>query len=305
LGALYEFLFNKSSRVSPTDIIPSVKIDLHAIPVDSNVLVWFGHSSYLIQIDGKRILVDPIFSGNASPIPGTTSAFAGTDRYTVADLPEIDYLFISHDHYDHVDYTTLLELKSKVKTVVCGLGVGAHFERWGYDSAKVQEKDWYDEVKLDSGFVAYSTPARHFSGRSFSRNNTLWTSYVIQTPTLKIYIGGDSGYDSHFAEIGNRFGPFDLAIIENGQYNLRWKYIHTQPEQVLQAAHDLKARRLFPVHSSKFALASHAWDEPLTRVTELNSKSVNPLYMLTPVIGEVVNLNDSTQTFKHWWKGIN
>ncbi|MEO5977446.1 MAG: MBL fold metallo-hydrolase, partial [Chryseolinea sp.] len=131
-GVMYKYFFKGSQRKRPIDILVSVKNDLHAIPPDEDVLVWFGHSSYYIQIDGKRFLMDPVFSGNASPIPGTNTAFAGTDAYTVDDLPEIDYLIISHDHYDHTDYETLIALQPKTKHVICGLGVGSHFEHWGY-----------------------------------------------------------------------------------------------------------------------------------------------------------------------------
>lgn len=298
---MYDFFIRKHERKRPVDSIPSIKTDLLSLPKDKNVLVWFGHSSYFIQLNGKRILVDPVFSGNASPLPGSTKSFKGTDRYTVADLPNMDYLFLSHDHYDHVDYETLLQLKTKVNHVICGLGVGEHLELWGYDVNKILEKDWYEKIEFDSTFVLHTTPSRHFSGRKLTRNNTLWMSYVIQTPNMKIYLGGDSGYDTHFAEIGEKFGPIDLAILENGQYDVKWKYIHLLPEEVLKAAEDLNAKRLFPVHSSKFALANHPWDEPLTRVTELNQ---NRIPLVTPIIGEVVNLEDAHQQFKPWWVGL-
>lgn len=296
---LFEFLFKKVDGRIPDVTIPSEKTDLLKLTPDQDVLVWFGHSSYFIQLDGKRILVDPVFSGNASPISGSNKAFKGTDRYKVSDLPNIDYLFISHDHYDHADYETLSQLKAKTNKVICGLGVGAHMEYWGFSANNIIEKDWNEQIELEKGFVVYTTPARHFSGRGFSRNNTLWLSFVLQTPTKKIYIGGDSGYDTHFAEIGNKFGPVDLAILENGQYDIKWKYIHMLPNEVLQAAKDLKAKRLLPVHSSKFAMANHAWDEPLKKVTELNKLMNIPL--VTPLIGEAVNLKDDNQQFKQWW----
>lgn len=298
-GVMYEFFFKRKLRRIPVDTIPSVKTDLMNLPADEDILVWFGHSSYFIQLDGKRVLVDPVFSGNASPLPGTNKSFKGTDRYTVADIPNIDYLILTHDHYDHVDYETLVKLKSKVGVVICGLGVGAHLEGWGYTPDVILEKDWHDKVDLDSGFVVHATPARHFSGRGFSRNNTLWMSYVLHAPSMKIYIGGDSGYDTHYADIGKKFGPIDLAIVENGQYDVKWRYIHNLPEEVLQAAQDLKAKRLFPVHSSKFAMANHPWDEPLTKLSELNSSFNIPL--VTPVIGEIVYLKDDSQHFKEWW----
>ncbi len=301
-SVMWSQFMDPGAHRTPIDTIPSIKTDLFSLPPDSNVLIWFGHSSYYMQIDGKRFLVDPVFSGNASPVPGTVPSFNGTDIYTDADFPPIDALFISHDHYDHVDHETLLALKDKIRRVICGLGVGAHFEHWGYDRQRITETDWNERVELDSGFVVFTAPARHFSGRGFDSNNTLWQSYVLQTPALKIYIGGDSGYDTHFAEIGKVHGPIDLVILDNGQYNVAWRYIHTHPDEVLQAAQDLRAKRLFPVHSSKFVLANHPWDEPLTRVTELNEALGIPL--VTPMIGEVVDLNDPQQKFTQWWVGL-
>jgi L-ascorbate metabolism protein UlaG (beta-lactamase superfamily) len=299
-SVMKKFLFGKKQRLKPVDAIPSVYTDILYLPAHEDVLVWFGHSSYFMQMDDKKILVDPVLSGAASPMPATTPAFRGTDRYTADDLPDIDYLFISHDHYDHLDHETILQIKPKV---ICGLGMGAHFEHWGYDTDKISEGDWYQEFDLDYGFVVTITPARHFSGRGLLRNKALWVSFVLQTPNHKIYIGGDSGYDTHFADIGKRFGPFDLAILENGQYDQQWKYIHMQPEEVLMAARDLRAARLFPVHSGKFSLANHPWDEPLKRISAL-AKSAN-FPILTPMIGEKVMLNDATQKFSEWWVRVN
>lgn len=302
-GILYDQLFKDHPRRNPVTMIPSKKIDLHHLPADAEVLVWFGHSSYFIQIEGKRTLVDPVFSGSASPVPWTVQAYKGTDRYTADDLPSIDYLLISHDHYDHLDHETIIKLKNKVATVICGLGVGAHFEYWGYTADKIIESDWNNTISLDAGIKIHTTPARHFSGRGFTRNNTLWMSYVLQTPKTKIYIGGDSGYDTHFAEIGDQHGPIDLAILENGQYNLAWEAIHMLPEQVIQAAQDLRAKRLFPVHSSKFTLSMHAWDEPLIKVAA--EAKLHNLSLVTPMIGEMINLSDTDHVFTEWWKAVN
>ncbi len=302
-AVLKEFLFTEKKRVKPSDSIPSTKTDLLNLDPDKNILVWFGHSSYFMQLDGKRILVDPVLSGAASPLSFTTPSFPGTDAYTVVDIPEIDYLFISHDHWDHTDHETLLQLKPKVKKVICGLGTGQHFEHWGYAATSMIEEDWDMQIHLDKGFVAHTVTARHFSGRGLQRNKALWTSFVFQTPSFQIFIGGDSGYDTHFAEIGNKFGQFDLVILENGQYDKSWKYIHMMPEEVLKAAKDLHAKRLFPVHSSKFALANHAWDEPLVKITEFNREVNIPL--VTPIIGEQINMNDTTQRFNTWWVNIN
>ena len=300
----YQFFFKKVDRKIPTDLIPSVKTNLKELSIDEDVLIWFGHSSYFIQLEKKRFLIDPVFSGNASPIYGTTKSFKGSDVYTVDDFPEIDYLLITHDHYDHLDYKTIMQLKPKIKKVITALGVGSHFEFWGFPIANIIEKDWHEKIELDQNLTLYTTPSRHFSGRSFTRCNTLWTSFVLETKNFKMYLGGDSGYDTHFAEIGEKYGPFDIALIDNGQYNAAWKYIHNLPEDVINAMKDLKAKRVFPVHSSKFALSLHPWDEPLIRVTELNANSENPIPLITPMIGEKVELKNDKQEFKQWWKGI-
>jgi len=298
-----EFFFEKKKRVTPTDIIPSVKTDLINLDIEKDVLVWFGHSSYFMQIDGKRILVDPVFCGHASPFSFSTKAFKGTDNYTTDDIPPIDFLFISHDHWDHLDYDTIKKLQPKIKQVVCGLGTGEHLEHWGYSSKKIIEKNWNEHILLDQGFSVYTVPGRHFSGRGLKRNQALWTSFVLQTPTMKIFIGGDSGYDKHFAEIGKTFGEFDLVILENGQYDKSWKYIHLMPEEILKAAKDLKAKKIFAGHNSKFAIANHPWDEPLINVAaQFKTENIN---LLTPKIGEQVNLKDNNQVFNEWWKDIN
>lgn len=294
---LKEYFTSKNKK--PANEIPAVKTNLRTLSSDQNVLIWFGHSSYFMQLDGKRFLVDPVFCGNASPFSFSVKAFGGTNNYQVEDMHEIDYLIITHDHWDHLDYETIMKLKSKTDKVITGLGVGAHFERWGFNSGNVKEMDWFETFELCDKFAIHCTPARHFSGRGFKANQSLWASFVLETPTQKIFIGGDGGYDTHFADIGEKYGPFDLAILENGQYNKAWKYIHMMPEQVLQAAKDLNAKRLFPVHSGKFALANHAWDAPLKRIAEVNTN--NEVSMLTPKIGEVVCLNDSEQIFEQWW----
>ncbi|WP_114748555.1 MBL fold metallo-hydrolase [Pleomorphovibrio marinus] len=301
-GIIYNQFFKSHPNTEPKDIIPSIKTDLHNLDLQENILVWFGHSSYFMQMEGKRFLVDPVLSGNASPVPGSIKAFKGTDQYNVTDFPEIDYLLISHDHYDHLDYTSIVALRNKVKTVVCGLGVGSHFEYWGYSPNVIIENDWDETLDFD-GLKIHTAKARHFSGRALSRNNTLWLSYVLETPKRKIYVGGDSGYDSHLAEIGKIHGPFDLVILDNGQYNVAWKEIHFKPEEVVKAAIELQAKRLMPVHSAKFSLAMHPWDEPLKEVYKFSNQHNIPL--LTPIIGEKVRLDDDTQIFKPWWNEVN
>jgi|SRR6218665_1609964 len=297
-----ETFFGDKKGIVPFDEMPSAKTDLFRLDPAADVLVWFGHSSYFIQLDGKKILVDPVLSGVASPIKGAIKKFKGTDRYAADEIPAIDYLFMTHDHWDHMDYPTLIRLKPKIKKIICGLGIAEHFEYWGFDKNSIVEKDWNEEIPLGDGFTAWTTPARHFSGRTFSRNKALWTSFVLHSPTFKIFLGGDSGYDSHFAEIGKKFGEFDLAILENGQYDRKWKYIHMRPEEVVKAAKELHTKRLFPVHSGKFALARHAWDEPLKNVSAFSKQA--GITLITPMIGEQVNLKDDEQTFKEWWEGL-
>lgn len=305
-GATYfslisRMLFGKKpAHQAPSKTLPSIKTDL--INLENYSLVWFGHSSYIFKLNEKTFLVDPVLSGNASPIPASVKAYNGADIFHVEDLPKIDYLLISHDHYDHLDYHTIKKLIPKVKHVICGLGVGAHLEYWGISPSIVTEVDWSDQMKLENNITLTSTPARHFSGRGIKRNQTLWSSYVLQTPDFKLFVGGDSGFDSHFKSIGEKYGPFDVAILENGQYNNYWQYIHTLPDELMKVKHDLKAKAVLPVHSSKFTLALHAWNEPLELAWKHAAESNDRL--LTPKIGEVVHLNDSTQQFSKWWQGL-
>ncbi len=294
-----EFL-NKPKTVKPPSILPTVKTDLKKLNGEDFNLVWFGHSSYFLKINGKSILVDPVFSGNAAPVNCMVRSFKGSDVYQPADFPTIDVLLITHDHYDHLDFKTVVALKGKVKQVVCSLGVGSHLEHWGYAAKNIVELNWWETLKIEElDFTA--APSRHFSGRGIKRGQTLWASYILKTKNHNIYIGGDSGYDSHFLEIGAKFGPFDLAILESGQYNKSWKNIHMMPEETVQASIDLKAKVLLPVHWAKFSLAMHDWDEPINRVLkEAEKLKVN---VASPMIGEVLNINNPLPN-KKWWLDI-
>ncbi len=301
-AVMKEFFFNRRKNRKPRIVLPSSKTALLNLDPDHNVLVWFGHSSYFMQVDGKKMLVDPVFSGAASPIKSTTRSFAGSDVYTIDDIPEIDFLFLSHDHWDHLDYETIMKLRPKIKTIICSLGMGEHLQRWGFETNIIIEKDWDEEVLLEKGFEVILTPARHFSGRGLRRNKSLWASFVLITPTKRIFIGGDSGYDDHFARIGDKYGPFDLAILECGQYDKSWKYIHMMPEETVMAAWDLNAKKLLPVHWAKFALGNHDWDDPIKRIIPAAKEKGIPL--VTPMIGEEVNLNDMDQVFDAWWNKV-
>ncbi len=284
---MLSFLFRKVERLRPETEIPVIKTDLHKLSRDKDMLIWFGHSSYFIQIDGKRFLIDPVFC-KASPVSFFNKPFEGTDVYKPEDMPDIDYLIISHDHWDHLDYQTVRSLKDRVGKVICGLGVGENFEYWGYDTNRLVELDWYEDATLADGFIVHCLPTRHFSGRGLKPNPTLWASFLIETPSQKIYMAGDGGYDSHFEKTGKRFPDIDLAILENGQYNEDWKYIHLMPSDMAKAAKELKAKRVMTVHHSKYALARHPWDEPLMNEREMQEQ--DSLSMVIPMIGEVVPL---------------
>ncbi|HLP15371.1 MAG TPA: MBL fold metallo-hydrolase [Bacteroidota bacterium] len=300
-GVAKDFLFDRSSRSTPPSVLPTVKTNLFELNRHDDVVVWFGHSSYFMQIDGKRFLVDPVLCGSASPVPITTRSFAGTDAYTPADIPEIDYLLITHDHWDHLDHETLMQLKPKINTIVTGLGVGEHLEAWGFDPVCIIEKDWNESADLGNGVTITATPARHFSGRGLTRNNTLWVSMVLKTPHQSIFLSGDGGYGPHFETIGRMYGPFDLALIECGQYNESWKYIHMKPEETVQAARDLQARKFIPIHWSKFILSLHAWDESIVRVTKEAERLNIPI--LHPMIGQSVRMNH-TEATPMWWEAV-
>ena len=264
-------------------------------------IVWFGHSSYLLKIAGFTLLVDPVFSNNASPVSLFAKAFAGTNVFKVADFGTIDYVLITHDHYDHLDYETMLLLRDKVKHFYMSLGVGTHLEYWGIPKEKITELDWWESAQINATTSLTATPARHFSGRGIKRAQTLWSSFVLKTDHGHYFLGGDSGYDTHFKTIGEKYGPFELAILECGQYGADWPNIHTTPEETLQAALDLGAKTLLPVHWSKFVLAAHPWREPVERL--IAAAQGQPIQLITPSIGEVVALNELPPQ-NAWWEQL-
>lgn len=295
LRTMWDFLTEKTERRYPSGPVAAVKTDLKNLPEETDVMVWFGHSSYLLGLSGKRILTDPVFHP-ASPVSFINKPFEGTDIYKPEDMPAIDYLFITHDHWDHLDYHTVMQLKDRVGKVICPLGVGEHFEYWGFPKSAILELDWQEEAVLDEGFVVHCLPARHFSGRGLTSNQTLWASFLLQTPGRSVYMGGDSGYDTHFAEIGRQFPDIDLAILENGQYSEGWRYIHTMPVFLGRIAKELNARRFVTVHHSKYALSRHPWDEPLRTEKEMSMGAGREL--IVPLIGEVVVLDGGTDENK-------
>lgn len=301
-GELWKTVFKNHPRREPADIIPAIKTKLKNIPPDSQVIVWFGHSSFLLQLNGIKILVDPVFSGKASPLPWGVKAYKGTNIYTVDDMPDIDYMLLSHDHYDHLDYESVKSLQKKVKYVICGWGAGAHYERWGYSPEQILEKNWGDTIQIQPDFNIYTESTHHDSGRGFKRGQSLWLSFFIQSPAMNIYYSGDGGYTDRFKKIAEKYGPIDWAVMECGQYNKAWQSVHELPEEVALATTELKAKNLLTVHHSKFTLAQHPWDEPLKMITTLSQSK--PYSLATPMIGEPVILTDSTQQFKQWWLNV-
>lgn len=302
LSMMMENLFGKNSNTHPPSPIPSVKKDLTALDVTEDVVIWLGHSSYFVQLDGQRILIDPVFSINASPVPMTNTAFDGTSLYTAEDMPPIDLLLISHDHYDHLDHPSIVALQSKVNQVIVGLGNGSHFERWGYDMKTVIEADWYDNFQKTSGLEIIVTPARHYSGRLFSNNQALWVGFALLSPNHRLFFSGDSGYGPHFSELGQQYGPFDWVTLDSGQYDPRWANIHMNPEQAAQAADDLQTRAFTPAHVGRFSISQHDWDDPFKRLTIASREHGYTLW--TPEIGQPIYLNNREQKFTAWWEEV-
>ncbi len=301
----YTFFTTKTPNGRPKEDLKVAKLDstLVADYVGNSRLVWFGHSSFLLQIDGLNILIDPMFGNVAAPHP-----LLGGNRFNkefpleVEKLPQIDAVIFSHDHYDHLDYQTILKIKDKTRHFFTPLGVGLHLNAWGVASNKITELDWWQEIQFKTLTLA-CTPAQHFSGRKLNNSqSTLWSSWVIQSKNESIYFSGDSGYGSHFTEIGNKYGPFDIALMECGQYNERWSDIHMMPEETAQAGLDVNARKIIPIHWAGFKLALHDWTNPIIRVQE-KAKELD-LEVITPRIGEEIIIKDSINSYTNWWKDL-
>jgi len=301
---LFKDFINKPPTRKPSKVIPVGKIDsLGIVNHDSDItkLTWFGHSTFLLQMDGKTILIDPMMGESPSPHP-----MVGTKRYSdelpikIEKLPFIDIVVISHDHYDHLDYPTIKKLKGKVGEFYTPLGVGNHLASWGVNPEKIHELNWWDSITTDS-IKLVCTPSRHFSGRGISdRAATLWSSWVIKGKKDNVFFSGDGGYDIHFKEIGDKYGPFDISMIECGQYNEQWSDIHMMPEESIQAAIDLKSKLSMPIHWGAFTLALHEWTDPIDRVT-LAAKNLN-VALTTPMIGEEIIVGSSEYPTSKWWE---
>ena len=300
-GVITEWFSEGVDRV-PKQKLPEIKPNMKQFLQHSEDLkiIWFGHSSFLLNMDGKLVLVDPVFSGSASPVPFLAPSFQKS-VLDLGELPEIDYILLSHDHYDHLDMESIKFFVDKKGIFIAPLGVSSHLRGWGIDKSRIIEKDWWESVKLD-GVEFIATPAQHFSGRNgIIENETLWASWVIQSKNHKIYFSGDSGYDTHFKEIGEKYGPFDVAFIESGQYNEKWRGVHLFPEEAVVAFHDLKAKKFFPVHWGMFELAFHPWYDPIEKLFKL-SKEKN-FDLIAPKLGQIVNI-EQDYFLETWWKNL-
>ena len=297
---LFRDMLRRPAAAKPPRRLPSVKTDLKALHSDSPVVVWFGHSSYLIHCRGINILVDPVLSGHASPFSFMVKSFPGSDIYSLEELPKIDLVIITHDHYDHLDRKVVSKLPGDVKFYT-GLGVGKSLGCFSIDASRITEFDWWEGADIAGDIRLTATPARHFSGRGIRRGGSLWSSFVLEIFGHKLYLGGDSGYGDHFKAIGKKFGPFDLALLDSGQYNTMWSLIHMMPEEAVQASIDLGAKVYMPVHWGKFALANHVWDEPVKRASL--SALEKGVKITTPMIGEPVVLGLEYPD-KHWWEQV-
>lgn len=314
--------FTKLSLLEISSVeISSIKSDLGEL-LKSDSFVWFGHSSYMLNLGGKTLLIDPVLKDNAAPLPFVINAFKGADIYAPSELPAIDFLLITHNHYDHLSKSTIRALSPKIKHAIVPLGVGKYLKAWGISEDKITELDWNESAEFGA-LRFHCLTARHYSSRGLlDRDKTLWASFLVEygadlgeshqkntqdfrdSQVKKIFIGGDSGYGAHFAEFGKKFGAIDLAFLDNGQFDARWEWIHAFPHQNLKIAKELNAKAVMPVHNSKFRLAPHEWSKPLEQIYTLYLQGKFDFVLLTPKIGQIVPLwrEYKKGDFSEWWR---
>ena len=298
LSVLRRLLFTARSRM-PEQPLPEVMPNWRAFlkPDSKTRFIWFGHSSLLLNMAGCTLLIDPVFSASAAPFPFRIKRFQ-PPVVPMEALPAIDLIVLSHNHYDHLDRETIGFFRDKKTLFVTPLGMGETLRKWGIASERITERDWYEDYTWKTLRLT-AAPARHASGRTpFDHNKSLWCSWVLQSPQETVYYSGDSAYDDHFAAIRERFGPIDLAFVENGQYNRRWPDSHMTPEQTIQAVLDLAPRTFVPIHWGMFTLSLHHWTEPVQRSHALALQK--GIQILSPRLGEVVD-SHSVSPLPLWW----
>lgn len=304
-GILKGFIFPPKDK-NPNQLVtkPLQFNDPNGNVLKNGNFVWLGHSTVLFKTHGKTLITDPVFH-RASPIPIGIPQFSMTNTPKAADLPYVDCVLLSHDHYDHLDHRAIKQMKNKVGHFYVPLGVKCHLVRWGVAKEKISEYDWYDEITID-GIRLVFAPARHFSGRGITNHRTtLWGSWIVQSPQLSVYFSGDGGYSPEFANIGKKFGNFDIAFIEDGAYNLRWQDVHMLPEQSAQAGIDVGAKVVLPIHWGKFDLSTHVWTDPIERIKSAMEKynatveDDKKVRITTPRIGQIFSLTNLP--VDEWW----
>lgn len=324
MGLFWDVMFRKPAGTAPSaaQAVPVQPLTLAQLQAAADQTLYrLGHSTVLLKLQGRFFMTDPVFSERASPF-----SFAGPKRFhapplALEDLPELEAVILSHDHYDHLDEATVKALAPKVRHFLTPLGVGKRLIDWGVPAEKVQQLDWWQSTRV-GGVTFTATPAQHFSGRSlWDRNSTLWASWVMEvpagmsndaptdvsaeapsqpaSPALRIFFSGDTGYFDGFKAIGERFGSFDLTLMETGAYDARWPYVHMQPEQTLQAHLDLRGRRLMPIHNGTFDLAMHRWQDPFERILSL--ARLRSVELVTPIMGAPVDIRQPAPT-SAWWQ---
>ncbi len=296
-GFLRFFTRSPYAPKNPLPIDNLTKSDFSTTPGDFAVY-WFGHSTALIELEGQRILIDPVFE-NAGPLPGITKRF-GNPPIKREELPKIDVVIITHDHYDHLEANTIKHFAPMDMKFIVPLGVGARLIGWGVSEDKIVELGWHQNYKLATTEIT-ACPGVHYSGRSNKdRNKTLWASYAVKGRNKSFFWSGDTGYGDHFKEIGDKYGPFDVAFVEIDAWNNGWPNTHLFPDQAVKVVSDVKAKLLFPIHLATFDLALHPWEESIQTVSELADKA--QVEIVTPIMGQKV-IPGTTPTTR-WWQQV-
>jgi len=298
-----EWIFGRARRTPDVTLPVESPLEAWSRPAETGLrATWLGHSTVLLEIDGVRVLTDPVWGERVSPF-----SWAGPRRFhrppaRVADLPRLDAVIVSHDHFDHLDYPTVLELARRDVTFYTSLGVGAHLEAWGVRASRVVELDWWEEALLPGGRLAITaTPSRHFSGRGASSNRTAWSSFVLRSARHRVFFSGDTGLTREFELIGARHGPFDLVMLEVGAFHPAWGSIHLGPENALVAHRMLGGRTLLPVHWGTFDLGLHPWDEPAEVLAR--GAATSGVHVVTPRLGVAVEPS-RVEALDPWWRGL-